>query len=79
MTQEPLFPGMTPAPAQAPLKDPVEVTVRVSRDNPREDAVFVSTHARGLMWVPRRFIRFDGLGEQRVTIEKWKAKELGLI
>ena len=74
-----LFPELGEAPKQEPLKDPVEVMVRVSRNNPRDEAVFVSTHARGPMWVPRRLIRFDGLGEQRVQIERWKAKELGLI
>lgn len=74
-----LFPELGSKPEPEPLKEPVEIMLRVSRDNPRDDAVFVSTHARGLMWVPRKLIRFDGLGEQRVQIERWKAKELGLI
>lgn len=79
MTQDSLFPEIGAAPEPPPLKDPVEVFARVSRDSPRDDAIFISTHARGLMWVPRQLIRVDGLGDQRIRIERWKAKELGLI
>lgn len=74
-----LFPELGEAPKQEPLVEPVEVMVCVARDKTRENAVFISIVGSDLMWVPRKLIRFDGLGEQRVQIEKWKAKELGLI
>lgn len=79
MSEDSLFPELGSKPKPEPLKDPVEITLRISRDNPAEIAVLVSNHMCPRAWVPRKLIRFDGLGEQRVQIERWKAKELGLI
>ena len=79
MTQESLFPGIGEAPRQTPLREPIEVSVKVQRDQPKEDAVLVEIAGGATHWIPRRHIRFDGTGVQRVKIEKLKASEIGLI
>ncbi len=79
MSQQPLFPEMKTRPAEPPLRDPVEATVKLQRDNAKEDAVLIEIVGGATHWIPRRHIRFDGIGVQRVKIEKFKAREIGLI
>ena len=61
-----------------PLRDPVTLHGHVLRDQKGEDAVLLRVGNREA-WVPRRLIRYDGLGEQRVQIERWKAREQELL
>lgn len=79
MSQQPLFPDMKTRPAETPLRDPVEASVKVQRDHPKDDAVLIEIAGGETHWIPRRLIRFDGTGVQRVKIEKFKAREIGLI
>tara|TARA_R110002074_G_scaffold253081_4_gene425095 strand:- start:1869 stop:2105 length:237 start_codon:yes stop_codon:yes gene_type:complete len=60
------------------LREPKEITASVVVDPRNRDAVRIQSEAGDLHWIARSLIRFNGLGQQQLLIETWKAKELSL-
>tara|TARA_R110002110_G_scaffold64634_3_gene178556 strand:+ start:1928 stop:2203 length:276 start_codon:yes stop_codon:yes gene_type:complete len=75
--QPDMFGGAT-NPAGRELKEPKEIVATVLIDIKTKDAVQIRV-GEALVWVPRKWIRFErGTHAQRLQIETWKARELGL-
>lgn len=59
------------------LQDPVELTVTVLREHVK--GVLLRNAQDGEGWVSKEHLIWNGTGEQRVKLERWKAKELGFL
>lgn len=64
---------------QAPekrLKEPVSIEAIVLRTSHK--GVLIRQRGMPEHWIAKEHLIWDGLGEQRIQIEKWKAKECAL-
>ena len=59
------------------LQDPVELTVTVLREHVK--GVLIRNADGGEGWVSKEHLIWNSTGEQRVKLERWKARELGFL
>lgn len=71
--------GVAPNARERKLKEPVPAQVVVLRESAK--AVLVRHGGRGQAehWIAKNLLIWNGLGEQRVQVERWKAAECEII
>jgi hypothetical protein len=68
--------GENRPPPEKRLKEPLAMDVIVLRQSAK--GVLIRRRGEPEHWISQEHLIWNGMGEQRVLIEKWKAKQCGL-